>query len=290
LQAEFITVRKWVFGSLEESGLQSRQVFNIHQEGVAMKGYLWKLGMVAVVLAVFFTPSFVGADVFMKEKHHTDGMNIMGQVQPPQDKIATIWISQDKIRIDQGNMVSIGKVENGSLVLYHIDHSKKTYTVLDSEAMRNFASGMAGETKVKITPTGNSKTIGNWNCKKYLQEMDMGMMPMSSEIWASEDIKMPYKDLYEKFATAMMPQQPGMQASAQAMQEELKKIKGFPVLTTTTMTMMQNSTIKSSRELLEIKEDTAPAGTFDIPAGYVKQELPQGMSGQRMPGKQKPKQ
>jgi hypothetical protein len=55
--------------------------------------------------------------------------------------------------------------------------------------------------------------------------------------------------------------------------------------------MMQNTTMKSSRELVEIKEGTAPAGIFDIPAGYTKQEMPLGPPGGRqMPGKPKPKQ
>jgi hypothetical protein len=67
-----------------------------------------------------------------------------------------------------------------------------------------------------------------------------------------------------------------------------KKIKGIPVLTTTTMTMMKNTTVKSSRELLEIKEGTAPSGIFGIPIGYTKQTMPQGMGGGMRPGKQKP--
>jgi hypothetical protein len=49
-------------------------------------------------------------------------------------------------------------------------------------------------------------------------------------------------------------------------------------------------TVKSSRELIEIKEGAAPAGIFDIPAGYSKQEMPQGMGAPMKPGKQKPPQ
>jgi hypothetical protein len=263
----------------------------IDQKGVTMKGNLRMLTIVAIIAALFFTPTFAGADVFMKEKLHTDGMTIMGHTQPPQDKISTTWIAQDKMRTDQGDMSTIAKLEDGKMLVYHINHPKKTYTQLSmgSGALKDFASGMGGEMKVKITPTGESKKIGNWNCQKYLQEMDMGMMVVS-EIWASEDIKIPYKDFYEKSAMAMMPPQPGMEASMQVMQDEMKKLKGVPVLTTTSTTMMQNTTIKSSRELIEIKEDTAPAGSYDIPAGYTKQEMPQGMGERRMPGKQKPKQ
>jgi hypothetical protein len=257
-----------------------------------MKGNLLVLSIVAIIAVLFFAPMFAGADVFMKEKLHTDGMTIMGHTQPPQDKISTTWIAQDKMRSDQGDISTIARLENDKMVIYHLNHSKKTYTQLSmgSDALKDLASGMGGEMKVKITPTGESKKIGNWNCKKYLQEMDMGMMPVVSEIWASEDIKMPYKDFYEKSAMALMPPQPGMEGAMQAMQDEMKKLKGVPVLTTTSTTMMQNTTIKSSRELIEIKEDTAPAGSYDIPAGYTRQEMPQGPGGRTMPGKQKPKQ
>jgi len=34
------------------------------------------------------------------------------------------------------------------------------------------------------------------------------MMPMTSEVWASEDIKIPYYELYEKLSTAMMAHHP----------------------------------------------------------------------------------
>jgi hypothetical protein len=50
--------------------------------------------------------------------------------------------------------------------------------------------------------------------------MDMGMLS-TSEIWASEDIKIPYRDLYEKLSSANMAQQPGMKAAMQAMPEGL---------------------------------------------------------------------
>ncbi len=255
-----------------------------------MKRNLCKLSMVAIVLVVSFAPALVGADVLMKEKQHTDGMTVMGQAQPAQDKTATIWIAKDKMIREQGDISTIAKLDNDKVLIFHLNHAKKTYFELSmgSNDLQDATSAMVGELKVKVTPTTETKKIGNWNCKKYLQEMDMGMMPVISEIWASEDIKIPHYDLYEKLSTAMMTQQPGMKMPMQAMQEEMKKIKGVPVLTLTTMTMMKNTTVKSSRELLEIKEATAPAGVFDIPAGYTKQAMPQGMGERRPPGKQKP--
>jgi hypothetical protein len=256
-----------------------------------MKGNLMNFKMVMILLMVLGLPQLVGADVFMKEKQHTDAMTIMGQVQPPQDKTATTWIAKDKMRRDQGDTSSIAKLENEKVLIYHLSHQKKTYTELSlgSRDLQDTASAMAGDIKVKVVPTDETKKIGNWNCRKYLQEMDMGMMPVTSEVWASEDIKIPYYDFYERVTAAMMAQQPGMKMPMDTMLEEMKKIKGVPVLTVTNMTIMQNTTVKSSRELLEVKEDTAPAGTYDIPQGYTKQAMPQNAGERMMPGKQKPK-
>jgi hypothetical protein len=254
-----------------------------------MKGDLLKLEMAIMALMVFALPALAGADVFMKEKLHTGGMTVMGQSQPVQDKTVTVWIVKDKMRRDQGDTSSIAKLDNDKVIIYQLNHSKKTYTELSigSNELQDASSAMAGDLKVKITPTDESKKIGNWNCKKYLQEMDLGMMPMVSEVWASEDIKIPFREFYEKLSSAMMAQQPGMKMPMESMQEEMKKIKGVPVLTITTMTVMQNTTVKSSRELLEIKEDTAPAGIFEIPEGYTKQAMPQNLGERRMPGKPK---
>lgn len=254
-------------------------------KGVVMKGRVLMLSMVVMAAAVICAPLLAGADIFMKEKQHTDGMTIMGQAQPPQDRISNIWISKDKMRMDHGEVSSIALVVGEKVTIYHLNHKSKTYTelVLGSNVPQDAMSPMAGEMKVKITPTSETKKIGNWNCTKYLQEMDMGMMPITSEIWASEDIKMPYADFYEKLSASMTAGQPGMGVSSKAMLDEMKKIKGVPVLTITNMTMMKNVNVKSSRELLEIKEDTAPAGTYDIPAGYKKQAMIQDSSGRKMP-------
>jgi hypothetical protein len=53
------------------------------------------------------------------------------------------------------------------------------------------------------------------------------------------------------------------------MAEEMKKIKGVPVLTTTSISMM-GATMSSITELIEFKEASAPKGTFSIPSGYKK--------------------
>jgi hypothetical protein len=54
------------------------------------------------------------------------------------------------------------------------------------------------------------------------------------------------------------------------MMKEMEKIKGVVVLQEGTMSMM-GTDVKSSQELLEVDEKSAPAGTYEPPSGYKKQ-------------------
>ena len=65
---------------------------------------------------------------------------------------------------------------------------------------------------------------------------------------------------------SMMPKTPGLDK----MLEEMKKIKGLIVLSTGTTSMM-GTDVKTTQELLEVSEKMAPAGTYNIPTGYKKQ-------------------
>jgi len=224
------------------------------------------------------------ADIFMKQKHHTDGMTIMGQTQPAKDTIQKIWITEDKISNESEEQTVLMFFDKK--MMYIINHAQKTYMEMpldfnaamsqsgkeDGEKKPNFmnmAQGMKFE--VTVTPTNETKKINKWNCRKYNQKLSIGMGPVVSEIWASEELKMDY-NVYAKFSSAMMTTMPGFSGSMEKAIDEFKKIKGVPVLTTTTMNMM-GMEMKSSQELLEFKDETAPKSVFDIPKGYKKTEM-----------------
>jgi hypothetical protein len=229
------------------------------------------------------------ADIFMKQKSHTGGFQMMGQTQPAKDEIQDIWISQDKIRSDSPEQSIILRLDQNKM--YMLNHGEKTYAelpldfgnVVDSkmkeamegedmdpeqkESMMKMMQGMS-QMKVTITPSGETKKIGNWNCQKYIQTLETMMGPTTSEIWATEDLKMDY-DLYSKFMAAMSGKGGMFGGMMTEMMEEMKKIKGVPVLTVTSMNMM-GASVKSTQELIEFKEGTAPAGIFILPKGYKK--------------------
>lgn len=228
-------------------------------------------------------------DVFMKQKMHTDAMEMMGQVQPAKDEIQTIWIAPDKMRSENPQQSIILRLDQNKM--YVLDHAQKTYVEMplnfgatmekkigesmdeknmdqeEQAAMMNMMKGMS-QMKLTITPTQETKKVGQWNCRKYEQSLQTMMGPTQGEIWATEELDMD-PELYAKWSAAMMGQGGMFGNMMQEMAAEMKKIKGVPVLTQTTVKMMGTS-VKSIQELIEFKKGSAPSGYFDIPAGYKK--------------------
>jgi len=246
----------------------------------------------ALFVGLLIITSSLQADIFMKQKSHTDGFQMMGQSQPAKEEIQNIWITSEKIRSDGETQSFIMRLDQNKM--YMLNHQEKTYVEMplnfgkmmdskmqeamegddmsaqDKEKMMQMMQGMT-QMKVTVTPAGETKKIGDWNCQKYIQSMQTMMGPATSEIWATEDLEMDY-EVYSKFMAAMGGGPGGMFGDFMTdMAEEMKKIKGVPVLTISTMNVM-GSSVKSTQELIEYKQGSAPAGIFDLPKGYKKTE------------------
>lgn len=239
------------------------------------------------VITCLVMPLAVRADVYIKQKNHTDGFSVMGQSQPPKDDIFVTWMSKDKARMDHGEDTSI-IIRMDKKVMYMINHAEMKYAEMPIDSKGDiFSSAIAGsdlsgedqaeakkmmegfakmmKPKVSVKDTGETKKIGDWNCKKYDLTMSMMGTTTKFETWASEDIKIDY-ELYRNLTFSVMGQTPGVED----MMKEMEKIKGVVVLQEGTMSMM-GTDVKSKNELLEVSEKSAPGGTYDIPEGYKKQ-------------------
>jgi hypothetical protein len=237
------------------------------------------VGFVTLFL-MFFSFGYANADVFMKNRQHTDAMQIMGQNQPAEDVVVTIWLTEKGYRSDNSKNSVILYLNPKKMLM--IDHSDKTYMEMpldmnkmmpqgaeqDAEGQAAFQGMMKNMMKMEITvtATGEKKKIRTWKCKKYIMTMKTFMGDINNEIWATEDLKVD-KDLYARMGASMAAGMPGMQASMADMTRELKKIKGVRVYTTVTQEMMGQK-IRHTTELLEFKKGHAPAGLFKTPAGY----------------------
>jgi hypothetical protein len=253
-----------------------------------MKSGMYKRVWLPAVAAALVLPVLASADMCLKQKHHQDAYTMMGKTQPAKDYSGTLWITSDKARNDMDDKSTIIRLDRNVMIV--LDHVKKTWMEIPlnfaeaaqkqaekegpsdeelaklPESMRNLMKGAMGM-KITVTETGESKNINGWNCRKYVQKIE-GMVSSESEVWASQDVKMDEK-LLAKFNAAMMASMPGLKESLGDLQKQMEKIKGVAVLSTTASTVM-NTKMKSSVELVEVKEGSAPAGIFDAPADYKK--------------------
>ena len=251
-----------------------------------LKKSLRVLGLVFVLVCVTVTLT-VQADTYIKQKNHTDGFSMMGQDQPPQDDLFVTWMGKDKARMDHGKDTSM-IILLDKKIMYTISHAEMKYQEMPFSETSDFLTGAISGSdlsdeekaqaqqmmegfaqmmtpKVTVTETGETKKIKNWKCKKYIVAMDMMGQTSTSDVWATEDIKVDY-ELYTTLIYSMMPKTPGLEE----MIKEMKKIKGLTVLSTGTTSMM-GTDVKTTQELLEVSEKPAPAGTYKVPEGYKKE-------------------
>jgi hypothetical protein len=89
-------------------------------------------------------------------------------------------------------------------------------------------------------------------------------------LWASKETPVDHTS-YHGLYSSVMSLQPGMDS----MMAEMKKIDGYVVdqTATVTMKMMGETSIGSSDTVISIDEMDAPAGTYEAPVGYERKEF-----------------
>ena len=233
-------------------------------------------GSVVLIFAILilFFPAQAKADFHIKKIKHTDAVTIMGQTQPAKDEEGATWMAEDKMREDEGkSRTTIIRFDLKKIFV--IDHDKKEISEIDlpidlEKALPSEAKQMMQMMQVtpKVTATDETQKIKDWNCKKYLVEVAISMMgmnmPMKMEMWVTKDLGVDLK-LYEKFYSELLSLQPMFKGFT----EEFKKIEGYPVLTSFSMSMMGTET-KYREEVVSAEKKDAPPGTYDQPQGYTK--------------------
>lgn len=220
---------------------------------------------------IIFLAGFVSGDVYIKQKTTNSGSGFMGGNQP-KEEIQEMWLTEGKLASHSPSSSLIINLDKQAA--YSINHEKKTYAEMSlpldmSQYLPPQARKMMGEASVKVTPTGETKTINEWKCKGYEVAYSMMMMDMNAKIWASTDVPFNWKDFAEKMYAnwAAFSMQLGEKAV-----DELKKIEGFQIKSETTMSVMGQK-MTTTQEVLEIGEKDAPAGTYTLPSGYEKTDM-----------------
>ncbi|MFC2159067.1 DUF4412 domain-containing protein [Acidobacteriota bacterium] len=223
------------------------------------------------LILIVLSAALLTADIYIKQKTHSDAIEMMGQSQPARDDLNEIWIGKKKMAMHGPAGSYIINLESNVMLM--INHDKKSYIQMElpleiDKYMPAQFLQMMGDVKLSITPTGETVTIGEWKCSVYEMEMSMMMFSIKGKIYAAKNVPFDWKkfqdEMYAEFTKATMML--GNDAV-----HEFQKIDGFQIKTETSVNMM-NTEMKSYQEVIEISKKDAPAGTYDTPAGYTKKD------------------
>lgn len=231
---------------------------------------------VAVAAILLVCPALLIADTMIRQTEHMDAMEMMGQKQPARTDTTVAWITDNMTRVDRSDTVSF-IIHMDKALAYVINHSAKNYGELSLKPAEDKDGKYPGadtdnpmtqmmNVKGTVTPTDETKKIKDWNCRKFNVDLNLGMVTMKQEIWATEDIKVDYA-MYHQASNAMMSQFKGYDD----LMKEMKKLKGLPILTIVNVNIM-GTEMKRTMEVFEIKDATPPGG-YDVPKDYKKTEL-----------------
>jgi hypothetical protein len=217
----------------------------------------------------------------------------------------TSYISSDHVRLSQpdGNE-AVFDLKEGQMIV--MDGKKKTYYVVtrkDMDAMaammqeqmnspemkkaqeqmknlppdtqKKMESAMAGMFTVDVEKTGTSRTIAGYKCENW--NVTIGQFSKSEQCLTNE-LKFPVQawDMYRSYADSMKSMMAAfgpMARNMTTMQEQLKKLKGFPIANTTTTSVMGRRSVSTS-EVTSIRHGSIPASAWEIPEGYEKVDNP----------------
>jgi hypothetical protein len=214
------------------------------------------------------------AEIYIKTKMHTDPVSFMGQNQPASDTISEQWLGDDVFAtVTEGMTTIIDTKKNIMLMIIHKDKSyietglPLDYSKLMPAEMAGMAQAMMKMT-VTVTPTDQAKTIGSWKCSGYNVALNMMMMPMKIQVWATTDTPFDLARFMEKVQANILKAQFRLDDAAA---KEMMKIKGLWIASETTMEMM-GAKMRVTTEVVEISKKTPPASVFTVPAGYKKME------------------
>jgi hypothetical protein len=126
-----------------------------------------------------------------------------------------------------------------------------------------------------VSKTGTTRKIAGYTCENW--KVTMGQFSTSEEC-LTNDLQFPAQawTMYREFADSMkgmMGAMGPMAKSVTTMQEQMKKMKGFSLATTTTVDVMGHKSV-STTEVTEIRRGPIPASAWEIPSDYTKVDNP----------------
>lgn len=252
----------------------------------------------AISFAILLTASILAAD---------QGLTIVSKVTRDDGttSTSTSYIGEEHIRWSGGAEGEV-IIDSKAGQMTTIDNKKKTYFITTrqdvdamaakiqeqmnspemkraQEAMKNLPpeqrqrmeAAMGSMFTMDVHKLDTSRTIAGYKCDDWA--VNMGQMSKTVEC-VTNDLKFPpqawtmYRSMADSMKSLMGAMGP-MRANMDSMTEQMKKIKGFPLATKTTTSILGRTSVTSS-EITEIKNGSIPSSAWDIPAGYTKIDNP----------------
>lgn len=202
----------------------------------------------------------------------------------PTEHLTKTYLAYDKMKVvNEGPDATDMILDPDSGTITFINHAEKQFLPIDVKAVMDSMSGpaaeqmraMMGDMKIEVEETGETRQIGDWKTRQY-RVTKTGMMGVEQEVWATEDVDLDVT----RYTDMMSLSGPGGVLSnspaGQAQRTEMKKIKGYPILTKTKMEMM-GSEMETETEVRVIREEVIPPNLFEVPEGYSRREMGMGM-------------
>jgi hypothetical protein len=211
------------------------------------------------------------ADTLLTLKNHVDAVQVAGEKQPAKDTQVRVWVSDDKLRRDDGEITAILRLDRNKL--YIIRHADKTWSELalpvDFVRLMPKGSEQAGalwaqqmKLTVQLQPTQETRTVGTWNARKVKMDITNATgMKIASTLWVSKDVQ--GWSALNRLAATLAALQPGSGSWVSALEE----MDGFPVLREDRVEAM-GARFGTREELVTVETRDANPGTYDPPAGY----------------------
>lgn len=201
--------------------------------------------------------------------------------------LSTTYLSTDKVRTSAPDQDVIVDLKASRYVF--VDNKKKEYwetTAAEMEAtfkqleaqmsqmaeqMKNMPAALRDKLgggpvpPVTVQKGVGSKVVAGHTCQPYTVSMGDSM---KIEMWVAPDVEFPAQSLDARKALFQGPM-----ARFGKVFDEMKKIKGYPLLEVTSMKLMGQA-VESTREVTELRKGAIPASTFETPAGYKRKDSP----------------
>lgn len=225
--------------------------------------------LLLVLLLALAAP--VSADTLLTLKNHVDAVQVAGESQPAKDTEVRVWMSDDKLRRDEGETTVILRLDRNKL--YVVRHADKIWSELtlpvDFARLMPKGSEQVGalwaqqmKLTVQLQPTQETRTVGSWNARKVKMDITNATgMKIASTLWVSKDV--PGWSALNRLAATLAALQPGSESWVQA----LEQMDGYPVLREDRVEAM-GARFGTREELLAVETRDAIPGTYDPPASY----------------------